>query len=97
MLQISRATTSGTVDNKFELPKCALARKITESPLACVESESGRINAGGIESWTRGGVRVCLTVFGRDNLCNAPDAGDADNSFSLWVSTAVPVLPVKRC
>jgi hypothetical protein len=54
-------------------------------PLACVESDSGRVRGRGEEFKTRGGVKVCLTVLGRDSLSNAGDTGDgnADGSASL--------------
>ena len=59
---------------------------------------------------TQVGVKACLTVLGRDRLCNAAAAAaaavaaaaaaaaaaDVDANASLWVSIAVPALPAEK-
>ena len=78
-----------------------------EKPLACVERESGRLREGGEGVRTQVGVKACLTVLGRDRLCNAAAAAavaaaaaaaaaDVDANASLWVSIAVPALPAEK-
>jgi len=78
----------------------ALVREL-EEPLACVDRESCRASGVGEGVRTRGGVKACRTVFGRDKLFNAAAvaaaaADVADENTSLWVSTAVPALPVQK-